>query len=208
VTPPDAAGWPALEPLEESPAHEEDKLPVDVVSALGAGGGVGAGVLVVVVVPVVVGSELGDGVVVVVVSPVVDVSGLCESVVVVGAGVVVGVVVVVVSLQPALPAAATVGVVDCASTVASVCVWVRPGGTTGLGFVLPVLATICLAGGLVTVLCAVVAAGLVGLVGLAALAGLAVWAGLTTAVWCTTACTGAVLAGVVGTDVWVGTDAT
>jgi hypothetical protein len=204
VTPPDGAGWPALELLEESPAHEEDELPADVVSALGAG--VGAGVLVVVVVPVVVGSELGEVVVVVVVSPVVEVSGLCESVVVAGAVVVAGVVEVVVSLQPALPAAATVGVVDCASTVASVCVWVRPGGTTGLGFVLPVLATICLAGGLVTVLCAVVAAGLAGLAALAA--ALALWAGLTTAVRCTTACTGAGVAGVVGTEVWVGTDAT
>lgn len=71
----------------------------------------------------------------------------------------------VVSVHPALPAAPTVGVVDCASTVASVWVWVRPGGTLALALasVLPVVAIGCLAGVLATVLWTVAALGLAGL---------------------------------------------
>jgi hypothetical protein len=177
-------------------------------SAAGAGVVV-AGVveLVVVVVP---GSALGW--VVGVVWPVVAV--LDESVLagvvlagVVLAGVVAGVEVVVagaldvVSVQPAVPAAATVGVADCPSTVASVWVWVRPGGTLGLALasVLPVVGAVGLAGVLATVLCALAAFGLVGL---------AFCVCLTTGVWCTTTWAGAGVAGVVGTEVWVGTDAT
>jgi hypothetical protein len=67
------------------------------------------------------------------------------------------VVVLVVLVVPELPAAATVGVVDWPSTVASVWVWVRPGGTFGLAFVLPVVASVGLVAGLATALCAVVA---------------------------------------------------
>jgi hypothetical protein len=76
-------------------------------------------------------------------------------------------VVEVVSVQPEVPAAATVGVVDWASTVESVCVWIRPDGTVGLVFAfslafaaaVPVVAlTVCL----FTVLCAVVAVVLAG----------------------------------------------
>ena len=83
----------------------------------------GAGVVEVgSVVVVLVGSELwGAGVVLVVVVAVL-------------AGVVV--VVAVVLTVPELPAAATVGVVGSARTVASVCVWVRPGGTLGLALAL------------------------------------------------------------------------
>lgn len=104
------------------------------------------------------GSELWDGVVLDDEDGVVDVvAGVLE----------------VVSVQPAVPAAPTVGVVDWASTVESVWVWVRPGGTVGLAFAfclafaaaVPVLA---LGSGLFKVLWAVLATFLAG----AALCGL------------------------------------
>lgn len=127
-------------------------------SALGAGAGV---VEVVVVVPgsvvVVVGVVAVVGSVVVVVGSVlvvvVDGSELGGAVLVAGVGGGVDVVVVAVEAAPALPAAATVGVVDCASTVASVWVCVRPGGTLGLvlASALPVAGPVALAGFLAVV---------------------------------------------------------
>jgi hypothetical protein len=120
------------------------------------GSALGAGVVDVgSVVVVLVGSELGGGGAALVVVGVVLVG-------VVLAGVVV---VLVVLAAPELPAAATLGVVDCGSTVASVWVCVRPGGTLGLvlASVLAVVGSVGFAGGLATVLCAVTAFGLVGL---------------------------------------------
>jgi hypothetical protein len=138
------------------------------------------------VVVVLLGSELGGaGVVLVVVGDVL-------------AGVVV---VLVVPVVPELPAAATLGVADWASTVASVWVWVRPGGTLALALafasVLPVVGLVCLGIGLAT--------------GWAALgfAGLALWGCFTTTGWCTTTWTAGAGAAVVGTAVvWLGTEAT
>jgi hypothetical protein len=122
-------------------------LPVDPESVLGAG----AGVVEVVVVVVVPGSVLvGSAVVVVgsVLVVVLDGSELGGAALAGGVGAGVDVVVVAeVGSVPALPAAATVGVVDCGRTVASVWVWVRPGGTLGfvLTLVLPVVGLVGLA---------------------------------------------------------------
>jgi hypothetical protein len=145
ATPPEGAGCEPLELPEESDAHEEDELLAGAlpVSALG----LGEDGVVLVVVPgsvlvgsVLVGSVLVGSVLVVVWPPVVEVPGseLWPDVVVEGDedGVVVVLVVAevldVVSGQSAVPAAPTVDVVDWASTVASVWVWVRPGGTVAL----------------------------------------------------------------------------
>lgn len=128
-------------------------LPVDPESVLGAGAGV-VEVVVGVVVPgsvlvgsvaVVVGPVVVDGSVLVVV---VDGSELGGAALTGGVGAGVDIVVVAeVGSAPAPPAAATVGVVDCGSTVASVWVMVRPGGTLGfvLALVLPVVGSVCLA---------------------------------------------------------------
>lgn len=131
--------------------------------------GTAAGVVVVGLVVVVVGSELVE---VVVVEPVVVVSALWVGVVV--GGVVLADVVVseLLAGQPVLALLGVVvaaGVVDPASTVESVCVWVRPGGSAGvvLAFVTAlVVAVACLGAvltaGLTAGLCAVVATGFFG----------------------------------------------
>jgi hypothetical protein len=129
-------------------------------------------------------SELGGAVVV---TGVVDV-------VVVAAGVVEGV-----SVQPAAPAAPIVGVVDSASTVASVWVWVRPGGGFGVvvAFVLvfALVVAVGFAGG--AVLWAVVALA-------STAAGLCAFFLTTTWRWITGWDTGAGRAGVEAIVVWMG----
>ena len=89
--------------------------------------------------------------------------------------------------------------------MASVWVWVRPGGTLGfaLASVLGVVGSAGLTGVLATGLCAVVAFGLAGL------AGLALCGCFTTGAWRTTMCTGgAGVTALVGAGAWLGTDAT
>ena len=166
--------------------------------------------MVVVAVVVVPGSVLGE--VVVVVWPVVETVEVSElwgvvlgaGVEAVGAGVVATGVLEVVPVRPAVPVAATVGVVACASTVASVWVWVRPGGGGGgVGFALALAFTFVVAGvaGLagVTVLCAVVAVVM-------AAAGLCAFLTATWR-WTTGRTTGAGGTGVAAIAVWVGTGA-
>jgi len=127
--------------------------------------GTAAGVVVVGLVVVVVGSELVE---VVVVEPVVVVSVLWVDAVVDGVVLADVVVSELVAGQPVLALLGVVvaaGVVDPASTVESVCVWVRPGGSTGvvLAFVPAlVVAVSCLAAVLIAGLCAVVATGFFG----------------------------------------------
>ena len=139
----------------------------------GAGAGLSVQVLVVpgselaggVVVP---GSVLAGGVVVVVVvvvsvlggAVVVVVAGVEEVVVVEGATA--GLVEFGPVVAPAVPAAATLGVVDWPSTVGSFCVWVRPGRGLGLAFGLVVAPAVCLAAVLSGDFLAVVAAFLAG----------------------------------------------
>ena len=65
-------------------------------------------------------------------------------------------------VAPAVPAAATLGVVDWPSTVGSVWVWVRPGRGVGLVFGLVAAPAVCLAVVLSAGFLAVVAAFLAG----------------------------------------------
>lgn len=152
-----------------------DESDAQLPSTAGAGAGLGAADVVVVEAP---GSPLGwpgavvvPGWVVVVVGPV-----LVEALSELGGVVLAGVVEVVTgtlevaSVHAAVPAAPTVGVVDCASTVASVWVWVRPGGgAAGVGFaafaagVLAVVGVVCLTGGAALCAVLVVLAGVGGL---------------------------------------------
>lgn len=190
--------------VEESGAHEESGLGAGlvVVSVAAAEGWVA-----VVVVP---GSELVESGVELVESVVVSVlEGDWDVVVDCGAIALAGVLLVVLEVvagQPVVAAGVVVCVVEPASTVASVCVWVRPGGALGAvlvgSFVVAsfvVAVPVCLASGLTGALCAAalafVAAGLCG------------W---TTAVWCSVRVrTIGVWMGVVGIVCGVlGTDAT
>jgi hypothetical protein len=126
----------------------------------GAGDGLGVQLVVVpgsllVGVVVVVVSELGGAVVVVL-------AGVGEVVVVDGATA--ELLEFVPVIAPAVPAAATLGVVDWPSTVGAVCVWVRPGRTLGLAFGLVVALAACLSIVLLGVGLAVVAAFFTGAV--------------------------------------------
>jgi hypothetical protein len=156
------------------PAEESALGVVDVVPVVVPGSPLGDPVVVVVVV---VGSAVGGADVVSVPDEPDVVPAALESLHVVAGVVAVGVVVVA-------------GVVD-ARTVASVCVWVRPGGgalTLGLVSALVVAVSVCLAAGFSTGLCAAAAA----------LAG-AGFCGCVTAVcrWTTTWIGGGVAAAVV-----------
>lgn len=120
------------------------------------------GPVLVVVLVLVVGSVLAGGVFVV--------AGADEVVVVKGATVAFGSVV-----APAVPAAATLGVVDWPRTVGSVCVCVRPGSGVGLAFGLVVVVpAVCLAA---------ILSGDFLVVAEAFLAGAALCGCLTTAGW-------------------------